>query len=94
MCRMSLPAGYRIVVVPQARQGEFIGADDLTWAQGMEPEVLEQAPPALDWGERTVAVETAGAIVAVHASYAFALPVPGGTVPCSGQRPSINSSSV
>lgn len=81
---MSLPEGYRIVVVPEARRDEFIRADALTWAQGMEPEVLEQAPPALDWDRRTVAVEAAGELVAVHASYAFTLPVPGGTVPCSG----------
>ena len=73
-----------MVVVPEARKDEFIGSDALTWAQGMEPEALEQAPPALAWGERTVAVEAAGELVAVHGSYAFTAPVPGGTVPCSG----------
>ncbi len=81
---MNLPEGYRTVVVPEARRDEFIGADALTWAQGLEPEVLEQAPPALDWDRRTVAVEAAGELVAVHGSYAFTLPVPGGAVPCSG----------
>ena len=82
---MSLPAGYRIVVVPEARKDAFIAADDLTWAQLADPVVLEQAPPALDWGSRTVAVETGDELVAVHASYAFAIPVPGGdTLPCSG----------
>lgn len=81
---MSLPERYRIVVVPESRKDEFLGVDDLVWAQLVSPEVLAQAPPALDWGERTVAVEAGGELVAVHGSYEFTAPVPGGTVPCSG----------
>lgn len=81
---MSLPAGYQIVVVPADRREEFLATSALTWAEALEPEVLTLAPPALDWGERTVAVERDGELVAVHASYAFTAPVPGGTVPCSG----------
>lgn len=84
MASMSLPQGYRLVVVGEDRRDEFIGADQLTWAQGPDPVVLEQAPPALEWGARTVAVEAADELAAVHASYAFTLPVPGGAVPCSG----------
>ena len=81
---MSLPDGYRIVVVPDERKDEFLAADQLTWAQGLEPEALTEAPPALEWGVRTVGVERDGQLVAVHGSYAFTAPVPGGTVPCSG----------
>lgn len=84
MTVMSLPQGYRLVVVDEDRKDEFLGVDELTWAQGPDPAVLEQAPPALDWGARTVAVQAADELVAVHASYAFTLPVPGGSVPCSG----------
>ena len=81
---MSLPEGYRIVVVPDERRDEFLAADQLTWAQGLEPEALTEAPPALEWGVRTVGVEKDDQLVAVHGSYSFAAPVPGGTVPCSG----------
>lgn len=74
-----------MVVVDESRKEVFIGSDELVWAQGMEPEALKQAPPAIDWGKRTVAVEDGGGeIVAVHASYEFVAPVPGGKVPCSG----------
>ncbi len=81
---MSLPEGYRIVVVPEQRKDEFLAADQLAWAQGLEPEALTEAPPALEWGTRTVAVEKDDQLVAVHGSCAFTAPVPGGTVPCSG----------
>jgi predicted acetyltransferase len=81
---MSLPAGYRVVVVPAERRDEFLAVDELTWAQGLDPVTLTQAPPALEWGERTVAVERDGELVGVHASYAFTAPVPGATVACSG----------
>ncbi|MCL2463548.1 MAG: GNAT family N-acetyltransferase [Micrococcales bacterium] len=81
---MSLPEGYRIVVVPQSRAPEFHDIDSLVWASVPSPEVLAQAPPAFDWGERTVAIEHDDEMVAMHASFAFVAPVPGGTVPCSG----------
>lgn len=81
---MSLPEGYRIVVVPEQRKDDFLAASQLTWAQGPELEALTEAPPALEWGTRTVAVEKDDQLVAAAGSYAFTAPVPGGAVPCSG----------
>jgi predicted acetyltransferase len=84
MARMSLPDGYQIVVVPESRKDQFLAASQLNWAETPSPEALAEAPPSLEWGDRTVAVERDGELVAVHASYAFTAPVPGGEVPCSG----------
>ena len=82
---MSLPPGYRVVEVPESRKDEFIATDLLVWADMSASDTLAAAPPPLDWGRRTAAVEGPdGALAAVHASYAFTLPVPGATVPCSG----------
>ena len=78
------PDGYRTIEVPEARKGELLAVDRLAFAFSPDPEVDDEVPLTLDW-TRTMALEgTGGALAGVHASYPFALPVPGATVPCSG----------
>jgi predicted acetyltransferase len=81
---ITAPDGYRVVEVPESRKTEFLEVDQLGFAFEFDAETAAQVPVALDWS-RTVAVETlAGTLAAVHASYEFSLPVPGGEVPCAG----------
>ena len=80
----STPAGYRTIDVPLARREEFVEVDRLAFALGPDPEADAAPPLALDW-TRTVALEQPdGTLAAVHASYPFALQVPGASVPCAG----------
>jgi len=80
----TLPAGYRTVVVPPERIEEFRSTDQLAFAIAPDPEVEEAVPFAIPAG-RVMAVEGPdGTFAASHGSYAFAMPVPGGTVACSG----------
>ena len=79
-----LPTGYRIVDVAEARKDEFLEVDRLAFAFDTTPETDAVVPLTLTW-DRTVGVESPdGALASVHASFAFQLPVPGATVPCSG----------
>jgi len=81
---MSLPEGYRVVEVPHERRDEFLAIDGMAFAMEQSPETLAIVPDTLQWG-RTMGVDAPdGALAAVHASYRFTLPVPGGAVPCSG----------
>jgi predicted acetyltransferase len=81
---ITAPTGYRVVEVPESRKDEFLEVDRLAFAFAFDPETAATFPDALDWS-RTIAVETtAGTLAAVHASYQFSLPVPGGQVPCAG----------
>lgn len=80
----TLPAGYRTVDVPAERLAEFRGTDQLAFAGTPDPEIekLLPFPVPLD---RAMAVEGPdGAFAAVHGSYDFVMPVPGGEVACSG----------
>jgi predicted acetyltransferase len=84
MAAMSLPEGYRVVEVPHERKDEFLAIDGMAFAMEQSPETLAIVPDTLQWG-RTMGVDAPdGALAAVHASYRFTLPVPGGAVPCSG----------
>jgi predicted acetyltransferase len=85
MGRMStLPAGYRVVTVPAEREDEFRVVDALAFVMESTPETLELAPIAIPW-DRAVAVERGdGSFAAVHGSYPFVVPVPGGSLPASG----------
>ncbi|WP_028049158.1 GNAT family N-acetyltransferase [Cellulomonas sp. URHD0024] len=79
-----LPAGYRIVDVAESRKDEFQEVDRLAFGFEPTPETDALVPVTVTW-DRTVGVESAdGRLAAVHASYAFQLPVPGATIPCSG----------
>ena len=80
----TLPHGYRTVVVPPERRDEFRAVDDLAFAGWVDPEIAEILPfPVPE--DRMVAVEGPdGHLAAVHGSYPFAMPVPGGTIACSG----------
>jgi len=81
---ITAPAGYRIVEVPESRKDEFLLIDQLAFAFEPDAETAAQVPLPLDWS-RTMAAETeAGTLAAVHASFPFTLPVPGGEVPCAG----------
>ena len=79
-----LPAGYRVVDVPESRQPEFLAVDHLAFAFEPTPETSALVPFTLTM-DRAVAVEGPdGELAAVHASFPFTLPVPGAQVPCSG----------
>jgi predicted acetyltransferase len=81
---ITAPTGYRVVDVPESRQAEFLEIDQLAFAFEPDAETVAQVPLTLDWS-RTVAMETdGGMLAAVHASFPFTLPVPGGDVPCAG----------
>lgn len=79
-----LPDGYRHVDVAEERTEEFLFVDHLAFASSPSPETQALLPFPMDHA-RTRAVEDAdGRLVAVHGSYEFTLPVPGGEVPCAG----------
>lgn len=79
-----LPDGYRIVTVPLDRKDEFRAVDHLAFAFEPDEKTSEIVPDQLEW-DRTAAVERPdGTLAAVHASYDFDLPVPGGQVACAG----------
>lgn len=80
----TLPEGYRTIVVPPERHAEFSEVDALAFAITPDPEVEKVMPfPVPD--DRTVAVEGPdGRLAAVHGSYPFTMPVPGGAVACGG----------
>lgn len=80
----TLPAGYRTVAVPPERVMDYRFVDELAFANTSDPEIdaLAPFPVPLD---RLMAVEGPdGAYAAVHGSYEFRMPVPGGNVACSG----------
>jgi len=79
-----LPQGYRTVAVPHERRTEFLAVDHLAFAYEPDAATAEIVPDDLEW-DRTAGVERPdGSLAAVHASYDFDLPVPGGEVPCAG----------
>ncbi|MFI2752827.1 GNAT family N-acetyltransferase [Cellulomonas sp. P22] len=80
-----LPGGYRVVEVPESRKDEFTEIDQLAFGFEPDAETAAQVPLTLEW-DRTMGVEDPeGHLAAVHASFEFLLPVPGGaSVPCAG----------
>src|SRR5687768_4044189 len=79
-----LPDGYRLVDVPESRKVEYLEVDRLAFAFDSTPETDALVPITFEW-DRTQAVEDSdGDLAAVHASYAHTMPVPGGTIACSG----------
>lgn len=80
----TLPEGYRTVEIGEDRQEEFRAVDRLAFAWPPDPEVDAQVPFTVPL-DRAMAVEgPGGRLAAVHGSYPFMLPVPGGVVPCAG----------
>jgi predicted acetyltransferase len=79
-----LPDGYRLVTVPHERKAEFRAVDHLAFGAEPDEKTVEIVPDQLEW-DRTAGVERAdGSLAAVHSSFDFDLPVPGGEVACSG----------
>ncbi len=74
-----LPAGYRLSPLTADRVGEALAAEHLTYA------LTEPVTPYLPPLDRSTMVEAPdGSLAALHASYPFRLPVPGGEVPAAG----------
>ena len=79
------PAGYRLTEITPDRVAEYRAIDAMAFAEAATDPATEAAVPFAVPVERAVAVEAdGGELVAVHGSYAFELPVPGGAVPCAG----------
>ncbi len=80
----TLPDGYRTIVIGEDRKEEFLALDRLAFAWTADPAVDAQVPFTVPL-DRAMAVEgPSGRLAAVHGSYPFTLPVPGGGVPCAG----------
>jgi len=80
----ALPAGYRLVDVPEARKNEITDVNTWGFASSTTPAQRETLSWPLDFS-RTRGVEHDGELVAFHASYEFAdHPVPGARIPISG----------
>lgn len=79
------PAGYRLVDLTPDRLTEFRDIDGLAFAEAERDAATDALVPFALPMDRAVAVESeVGELVAVHGSYAFTLPVPGGALPCAG----------
>ncbi|WP_129336704.1 GNAT family N-acetyltransferase [Cellulomonas endophytica] len=80
----ALPEGYRTVPVPAERVEEYLAVDALAFAMATTPELQAQLPFTVPV-DRAMGVEGPdGGLAAVHGSYAFRMPVPGGDVACAG----------
>lgn len=79
-----LPAGYRLVDVPESRKGEFLEVDQLAFGFHPTPETDALVPITFAWDRAQAVEDPDGRLAAVHASYEHALPVPGDTIACSG----------
>lgn len=79
------PAGYRLTEITADRVEEYRAVDAMAFAEPARDPATDLAVPFAVPLDRAVGVETdGGELVAVHGSYAFHLPVPGGEVPCAG----------
>ena len=77
--------GYRLFEITADRVEEYRALDAVAFAEPAHDPALDAEVPFAVPLDRAVAVESeAGEIVAVHGSYAFTLPTPGGSVPCAG----------
>jgi predicted acetyltransferase len=79
-----LPAGYRLVDVPETRKDEFLEVDRLAFAFDTTPETDALVPLTFVWDRAQAVEDPEGALAAVHASYAHQMPVPGTSIACSG----------
>ncbi|NUU18688.1 GNAT family N-acetyltransferase [Cellulomonas humilata] len=79
-----LPAGYRLVDVPEDRMREFLEVDRLAFAFDSTPETDAIVPITFTWDRAQAVEDPAGGLAAVHASYPHDLPVPGTSIACSG----------
>lgn len=78
-------SGYRLFELTADRVAEYRAVDAMAFAEAAPDPALDAEVPFAVPLDRAVAVETdAGEVVAVHGSYAFTLPTPGGEVPCAG----------
>src|SRR6478672_1855454 len=85
MAAMSpLPAGYRLVDVPESRKDEFLEVDRLAFAFDSTPETDALVPITFAWDRAQAVEDPDGGLAAVHASYEHRMPVPGATIACSG----------
>lgn len=84
----TLPAGYRQTEITADRVEEFRQVDAMAFAVPPRDPTTDEAVPFAIPLDRAVGVETDGPdgpeLVAVHGSFAFTLPTPGGSVPCAG----------
>lgn len=77
--------GYRLFEITADRVEEYRSVDAAAFAEPARDPAYDAEVPFAVPLDRAVAVETGtGEIVAVHGSYAFTLPTPGGSVPCAG----------
>ena len=79
-----LPAGYRLVDVPESRKDEFLEVDRLAFGFDSTPETDALVPITFVWDRAQAVEDPDGRLAAVHASYEHAMPVPGATIACSG----------
>lgn len=81
----TVPAGYRLTEITEDRLPEFRAIAAMAFAEPAPDRATEAAVPFTVPADRAVGLETdGGELVAVHGSYRFRLPVPGGEVPCAG----------
>jgi predicted acetyltransferase len=79
-----LPDGYRHVDVPESRKDEYLEVDRLAFAFDSNAETDALVPITFAWDRAQAVEDPDGRLAAVHASYAFSMPVPGTTIACSG----------
>ncbi len=77
------PPGYRLVEAADRRE-EFLEVDRVAFAMASDPAVDAVVPETIDWSRAAALEAPDGRLAGVHASYPFAMPVPGGTVATSG----------
>ncbi|HEY0189448.1 MAG TPA: GNAT family N-acetyltransferase [Cellulomonas sp.] len=78
------PMGYQQITVPEDRLAELIAVEEMAFAEVIDAETQAAAPFAVPWDRARGMQTEAGELVAVHGSYPFTLPVPGGAVACAG----------
>ena len=85
MSTTTTTTGYRLFEITADRVEDYRAVDGMAFAEPARDPALDAEVPFAVPLDRAVAVETEdGEIVAVHGSYAFTLPTPGGSVACAG----------
>jgi predicted acetyltransferase len=80
----ALPDGYTLLPATDELIPDLLAADRMAFGYEFDEQTAAELPFPLPL-ERTVAVAAPdGSLAAMHGSYAFTLPVPGGAVPCAG----------
>jgi len=80
----SLPEGYRIVPVTADEVGRFRHVSELGFGFTADPATIASLPFPIAYDRAVAVARPDGEYAAIHGSYEFAMPVPGGSVPCSG----------